>query len=513
MIAPAGTPADPRAAALERLSRKARRPRADATGFDVTKPSFARRNLRTRPGIGATADRHLDERTRGEIMELARRHDRNSSIMHGLLDRAAENIVGRRITLQANTGDLERNELYEEYIRRRSEARYFADDGRTNLTAACERVLRALWTDGDLLSVHRSDGRLAAFEADQLSTPPDLRDQNLVGGCRLDARGRITTYYVRHRPTGERRYDTPPYRPIQARNAILTAHRTRANQIRGIAGLSSVLGMFDYLDQCLENELVAAAVNSLVAHQIVDILDDAGDPIIGLPDSADANDPKLDAVNTAMLKLKAISRGGGLNLAGTGTRVEAFDPGRPHENFAPFVLLACRLIGVGVGYPIELALLDYSQSTFSSSHMGWDQTKRSFQRWQRLLGDGFVSPWYRRQIARGIASGELPAGPRAMDHDIAWPVWLPPKPKEMAQVYELLLKNRLASRRSIQLERGADPEKLDAEIQADTLSPWHPDRQPPADGAALDDDEGTFAGDDPAAAAATPAASTGGLHA
>lgn len=94
---------------------------AAGTGFEITTPSRSRRAFGLIAGMMASADRHLTKHTLGQLREMCRMHDRQSSLFSGLLDRALDNIFGANFDFIPSTGDSELNKKAKDYIHRQME--------------------------------------------------------------------------------------------------------------------------------------------------------------------------------------------------------------------------------------------------------------------------------------------------------------------------------------------------------------------------------------------------------
>ena len=144
-----------------------------------------------------------------------------------------------------------------------------------------------------------------------------------------------------------------------------------------------------------------------------------------------------------------------------------FGSERPGNNFDPFVVMCARIIGVAVGYPLELIMLDFSRTNYSSARASMGEARRGFRRWQRWLQTNVAIPWYKWQIARGIASGAIPANKNAFKVRCQWPGWNYIDPKKSAEANAIDVAGGRKSNSECIRERGGDPDEVFAEIASD----------------------------------------------
>ena len=375
---------------------RARRTLATA-GWDVTDAGRRRRKRSFKTGH---ADRHLDAVTLGKLREICRHHDRESALLSGILNRAVDNIVGPRFSVWPATADEGWNRAAKEYIDRRmglaADAR-----GLTDFRGVLAMTLRSLWTDGDKLLVHAGGG-LAAYEADQLATPRDrVRDKKarIVNGVEMDAAGRPTAFWLAPRSYKGWVDRADDARRVPAADAIYVANLKRCSQTRGMPELAAALGLYDRLDGYLDNESFAAEINAMLAFFITrDVGYEDATNVPGQeddPNSGDSADKIVKMEQGSVMELRP------------GEGVEPFRPDRPAEAFSPYVTMVARMVGAAVGMPLELVMLDFSKTNYSSARAALLEARRSFMGWQQLLIGRICRPIYFRWIAQGIRRRHL----------------------------------------------------------------------------------------------------------
>lgn len=420
-------------------------------GYDIARDARTRRNLAIIAGLTASADRHLDRHTLGQLREICRAHDRQNSLFQGMLDRAVQNIFGDVFRFIPATGDKPLDKLAKEYIERRGEAEFADAAGDRDIASIARDTIRAVWTDGDIAHIRQPDGSLMTFEAEQVDNQGEvgLPGEEVVLGVAKNSRGRRTACYLRRRSR-----DTSPHR-IDAVNVIFPAYRKRFGQTRGVPFLAAVLSFFQSFDTYLDSESLAAAMGAMLGFKLT--RDTALGEFGGKKTNKDAS------TRDTFDQLQRFEPGMFFELQ-PGEDIAAIGSHRPGSNFDPYIRTAMRIIGVGVGMPLELLLLDFSQTNYSSGRLAIGEARKCFKGWQLFATTQLCRPWYRWQIARGIAGGDLPPDERLYRFRCQWPAWPYIDPVKDAEGDRIAMENHTRSPQEIIRERGGEPEEVLDEI-------------------------------------------------
>ena len=439
---------------------------ASGIGYDVTRSSRLNRAFAIMAGFMASADKHLDKYTLGRLRELCRMHDRQSALFSGLLDRALDNIFGAHFDFIPGTTDKELNKEIKNYITERMERRNCSTDRLRDFSELTRTALRAVWNDGDCLLVKRQDGSLGTFEADQIETPADISRQRkrIVMGVELGDDNQHLGYWVKQRKTrgdsGMLERTNESSIRVASQYAILPAYRKRYNQTRGVPFLATVMNRFISLNNYIDYESIAAEINSMLGFQIKK---ESGSGDYELPGKLPNTEGKTEST---FEKLQKMESGMIFELA-IGENVEMIGSQRPGSNFKEYITTSCRLMGAGIGYPLELMLLDFSQTNYSSARAALGEARRSFRNWQRFSQNHICIPWYRWQISRAIASGLLPAKPEIFKVRCQWPAWDYIDPAKEAIGNKIAIRTRTKSISEGIRERGGEPDEVFAEMSAE----------------------------------------------
>ncbi len=434
---------------------------AAGMGHEITKSDRTRKVHSFFSGLLGSADRHQTKWTAQKLRETCRMYDRQVSLFSGILDTASDNIVGANFDFIPKTGGKELDKLARAYITERMKAENCDATGVRDFTAMLKTSVRDLWVAGDELWVKRSDGSVLTFEADQIVSPDDRSgDKRIVMGVELDKVNRAVAYHIKGRPGkgdyGMAKIDATATR-IPAANAIFAAYRKRPNQTRGVPFLASILSTFDRMNNYLDYESLAAEINSMLAWALT-TKEESKNTVPGDEDNPDTE--------SSFDKVQKLEAGMIIELL-VGEDLKMISAERPGDNFDKYLITMLRIIGVGIGYPLELLLKDFSKTNYSSARASMGEGRRSFRCWQKVIATILAMPWYRWQIGRGIASGELPARPELFNARAQWPAWEYIDPKKSAEGNALAIASKTKSISQCIRETGGDPDEVFDEIAAD----------------------------------------------
>lgn len=257
--------------------------------------------------------------------------------------------------------------------------------------------------------------QLQAVESDRLSNPQDAADTDkLRGGVEINAIGRPVAYHIRTSHPGDRYYLWGQHEQFRwervaaetewGRKRVLHVfYPDRAGQNRGKPVLASVVAQFRMLDSYQRTELEAAIMNAVIAAAIETPLDGetAGD-LFGVKDPLDKNTQiqlheKYKSEITRQMKGAMF-----LNLP-VGSKLNAWSPGRPSEQFGPFVESVIRNIAASLNLPYELLMKDFSKTNYSSARAAILEAGRMFVTHREWLKVTFLDEVYALFLEEAIS--------------------------------------------------------------------------------------------------------------
>lgn len=164
------------------------------------------------------------------------------------------------------------------------------------------------------------------------------------------------------------------------------------------------------------------------------------------------------------------------------TRFQAFESKWPDVNSEGFVKQNLRGWAAARGMTYHTLGNDMEAVNFSSGRIGIGGEREHFKRLQGLLQSWLHNPVVSTVLPYLVLGTPKLSGTRLADYQagVTWAGrrWPGIDPVKEATADEINLKNRTTSRRRIILQRGEDPEELDAEIAAEEAKYGAPDAPP-----------------------------------
>jgi capsid protein len=461
------------------LAEKFRDLRGD---YSAAKQSRFRRRRTGLAPMGSGADYHYrSEADYLRIMETARDMDRNDCVVGQIIDRAVANEIQDGFTLSPLTGDNKLNQdlaawWYEESI----DADKCDLAGELAFWGQEQAVSRAEKIDGSILGLGTVGGQIELVEAHRLRTPTYNKKANIVHGVELDLTTRRPLRYwltADDVGTGQAALKINDFRPVDARDAdglrqvFHPRLVKRPTQTRGISALSpifDIVGMHDDIQfaQLLQKQIVTcfAIFREREANfqQMLAAGLQPGAKTEALPDGTER---------------EIVGMGPGREFVGfPGEKFKLDSPRVPSPEFFPHCKLILTLIGINLGLPLVMVLMDGSETNFSGWRGAVDQARMGFRTNQRRLAEQWHTPIYlwrlRRRIAEEPALRSAAASKEISIYHHRWnmPTWPYIQPLQDASADLLRVRNALISQRRRCAERNMEWADLLVEICEDNAA-------------------------------------------
>ena len=397
---------------------------------------------------------------------------RNNPIAARAVDLLVSNLVGTGITpyLMGSTAD--RDSVRDVWERWTDEA---DADGRTDLygvqavaarawveSGECFIRLRARWPEDGLIVPLQ----VQVLEADMVplidSDDPPTAGRIVRQGVEFDMRGRRTGYWFYPEHPGDRMMSTirPGFealRFVPADQVLHVAEIQRPGQIRGVPRMASALTALQQLGQfdeaALERAKNAAGITGFIHRPAP--TDVGVDPVTGEP---------IDEHNVESSEIKTGSMY--TLLPGEGVEFPALpDLGAQYGDFTRRIT---QIIAGAFGLTYEQLSGDYSQMNDRTARVSIMEARRRFQQLQwSVLIPQFCEPLWRRWSQASVLAGQVPqnvANRRVRHIPQAWE-YINPVQDVSSKLQSI--EGGLTSRSSVILERGDDPDEVDAERERD----------------------------------------------
>lgn len=375
---------------IDRLYRSSQRS-AVATRVDASWPN------RT---IGRV--RSISNSDQASLRDRAQQLDRENALASSLLNRSVDFSIGRGMSLQASTEDEEWNREVEALW-----TAYWEQPEVTGLTGLeVERHAWRCWhRDGDVGAILLRDGKVQLIEGGQLRTPDrQLSDDRFYHGVEVNGAYRPVRFHLAVQGRSRDRFTTET-QAIDARDFVWLPRLKRHIDVRGTPVFAPVFGLFDQIDGYVEASVIAARVAACFS-----VLLRRRNPTKWLGGLGTATNS--DGVSQAQITLEP----GAVHYVDTDEDAIQVRPEQPGQQFEPVVKLLVRFAGLEAGFPIELALLDFSSRSFTSARAALIQAQRGAEPLQTIFIKRFMSRIYRWRVSKWIKEGLLSARDDAWRH-------------------------------------------------------------------------------------------------
>jgi capsid protein len=339
-----------------------------------------------------------------KIMEYARDMDRNDVVLGSIIDRSAINTIQGGAKLDFHTGDssFDRDLLagWREYT---GIAENIDITGEDTLSDMEFTSFRSAKVDGDVWPVCMDDGRFQMFEAHRVRTPTRTK-RNIFQGVELDGYRKPLTAWMTMEDmqfdmgqTVIKDYAQYPIRDKNGIRRVLQVHtntKKRFTQTRGISGLApcfDLIGMHDDIE-------FAAVLRQQVSNALI-IFKERDKDFLGGSQEGLGETTQTTRQDGSVETLQSI--GPGTIVSGQpGEKYRMDSPNVPGEQFLPHVKMILTLIGINLGMPLILVLMDASETNFSGWRGAFDQAKMGFQHNQRQMIRRFNDPVLQIHLAQ-----------------------------------------------------------------------------------------------------------------
>ena len=445
--------------------------------YDAAKKTrFKRDRAGMMVSTGSAADYHYrTESAYFGIIEQARDLFRNHALIGQAVRRLVANILSGGVTLDVRTGD---KALDDDLSGRWADWSQDADQcdiqGEQDFHGLEKLTLQQVIVDGDLLTLPTIGGELQQIENHRLRTPHRTK-RNIVHGVQLndsDKPRRREAYWIAHEDV-EIYYPIPkasemtryPARVDGVRQVFHHYMPDRSTQTRGVSAFAAPMetaGMGDdlFFAQLVKAQMAACAV-------LIREYETGTDP---------------PAINSGGQDTRTEDRPNGetRQLAGYGPAMEMFgfpgetlkwqSPNVPNQEFFQHATLILSIIAVNLELPVQVLMLDASNTNFSGWRGAIDQARQRWLEIQRWLIQSLHTPVYRWKVRQW--AGADPVMRRMLEEqektrrrrggvDVFGHVWHPAgwpyiQPVEDATGDLIQLRNNLTAARRLTARRGID---------------------------------------------------------
>lgn len=444
--------------------------------YEMSRPSRFNRQRKDLPSGGNSGDWHYrNEEDYYRDIEKARDMDRNDQIVGQTVTRAVDNIVQDGFTLDPTTGD---KGLDAEMYARWQE--YAGDPDQLDIQGEFvfhdyERLsCRSMLVDGDHVVIGTDSNALQAIEGHEVRSSE--KNPMIVRGVEKDKYGKRIRYHIIQDPIDPVRGTKSQSKPYEVRdeNGVRQLFHIynvkRMSETRGVTAFAPIFitaGMRDDIDFANLVRQQVASCFALFRQRTAGNTAPPHTPGYG----GSTTEPTLTGEVRYIEDLQP-----GMEVIGApGETLQGFTPDVPGDGWQFQFKSMLQMIGVNLGLPLCLVLMDGSETNFSGWRGAVDEARKGFKSNQRNLIKRFHTPVYRWRVSRWVAEDKSLSrwskNPKIKILGHRWnaPVWQYIDPVGDAQGDQLRLVNSLISPRRLHAERGREWETIADEIVEDLV--------------------------------------------
>jgi lambda family phage portal protein len=327
-----------------------------------------------------SGDMHL-EYDRKTLINQSRAFYRDNSIYRGVINRAVSYIVGTGFRLRVLGGEPEANQALEATWRswyRRPDVR-----GLLSGVKGARMVCREAMVAGDTGCLKTDQGLIQYVEAEQIT------DGRSGSGIKLDEYGRPISYSICPY-NAQGRLATSKVKAVAAADFLFITDPSRPSQTRGEPILQSAFPMVHRINDICDAEALA---RQLLSRLVLTVTQEMADEAAFAGSKVDTAKAGTDTTADVAARLQEFDYAIVFH-AKPGEKAEAVKRDIPGADFTDTLRIFLRLLGLPIGLPLELILLDWSQANYSQSRAVLEQAYQTFCDWQQLLEDCYYQPLF-----------------------------------------------------------------------------------------------------------------------
>lgn len=374
---------------------------------------------------GWSGDAHADL-SREKMVAISRDLMRDNPIYRGIIGRCVSYVVGKGFALQARSVDAAWNAkaeaLWNEFWQ------YPEVRGTMSGKRVESMVFQEMLATGDAFAAFvtrpgNTEFNLQLFESEQCTPDKPSIDNGVI----TDEYGAPLKYnLVGYGRGGMVKKGTKNF--IDAANVIHVFDHERPSASRGVPALQSTFGMLHRINDTCDAEAIA---RQMLAHLALSVTRAEGQARAYEESEADPADSEFRIQELDYATIFHCAPGE--SIAGINRNI-------PGADFEPSMLLFLRVLGLPLGLPLEIVLLDWTKSNYSQSRAVLQQAFENFCYWQNLLKSKSMSRIYRRKLAEWIKAGKLEPVDRMEAHE-----WVAPSFPWLDELKEIQAQERKIS--------------------------------------------------------------------
>jgi capsid protein len=399
--------------------------------------------------VGASGDYH-NGYDREQLINQHRAFERENLIYKGMIERAISYIIGTGFTLDLRTASPKYNakaeSLWKQWIGGSPEIRGVIE-GDEFMAMVCSEMFA-----GDPAIIKLKSGYVQLIEPEQIGSLG--RAYTTTDGLEFSAAtGRLERINICPYVNGVA--DKSKAAPYDINDVIFITHPSRPSQSRTVPPAQACFPMLHRINDMCDSEAIAAQLLSRLAASVT------GE---GLAQKA-TDEAEMDDLGFGIKELDYAT----IFYGDEGMEIKGIERNIPGKNFESGLRMFLRLLGLPLGLPLEIILLDWTQSNYSQSRAVLDQAYKTFLRYQARLVKVY------RQLFEWKVRQWTAAGLLQKRDDYTSSYWIVPafpwidQLKE-AQACKVKIENGFGTYSEMLKSRGLDLDDTRDQLKAETIA-------------------------------------------
>lgn len=345
-----------------------------------------------------------EEKDRLKLVNQSREFLRDNSIYKGMIEQMINYVIGNGFELQlsgaSDTAVAKGEGLWRNW-NRRPEIRNVLSGSKV-----ARMVLRELIVAGDTAVLKTDKGLIQHFESEQIDGKKPY-----VNGILKDELGKPLKYKLC--PWKNYTVDTARGKEVGAENVMFITSPERPSQTRGVPACQAAFPMLHRINDVCDSEAIAWQLLSRLA---ITITREQG-PVQAYTESKEDPNKSSDDLEgdlaTRLIELDYAI----IHHANPGESVKGIERNIPGMNFSESLRMFLRLLGLPLGLPLELILLDWTNSNYSQSRAVLEQAYENFIGWQQEIEDFYYRPLFEWKIEQWKDEGLIA---KSVNFNVEW---------------------------------------------------------------------------------------------
>jgi lambda family phage portal protein len=344
---------------------------------------------------GGSGDIHM-RYDRPQLIRQSRAFYRDNPLYKGMIDTAVDYIIGEGFQLQVQTGRNATNKKIEQLWKSwfaRPEIKGLLGAGETS-----QMICREMLICGDTLVIKTDKGPLQLIEAEQIASS---RAGSSADGIEKNIYMTPTAYWVSRYRSGY--VNTQTAVRYEADKVIFLTCPDRPSSTRGVPAAQASFPMLHRINDICDSEAIAWQLLSRLAVSVNK--KQAGQEGFNLS-REDPNKTSSQAEGDLATRLTELDYA--LIFWGQDDdEIKGIDRNIPGKNFSESLRIFLRILGLPLGLPLELVLLDWTKSNYSQSRAVLEQAFKRFKKIQKKMADFFYTPVFEWKLGQWRKTEQL----------------------------------------------------------------------------------------------------------